>query len=70
MALDDFLELKVSRYPAKPFLNRAWALRKNLSPPDALFVALAEVLGAPLVTTDLRIARAPGLRAEILAFSG
>lgn len=32
---------------------------------DAVYVALAEVLGATLMTTDARIARAPGLRATI-----
>lgn len=39
----------------------AWALRQNLSFYDALYVALAAALGAPLVTADQRLSRAPGL---------
>ena len=53
--------------PARPdsAAPRAWELRNNLTPYDAVYVALAEVLDATLVTTDARIARAPGLRAEV-----
>lgn len=39
----------------------AWALRQNLSFYDALYVALAAALGAPLVTADQRLSGAPGL---------
>jgi predicted nucleic acid-binding protein len=35
---------------------------------DAAYVALAEALDCPLVTTDLRLATAKGHRAEILAY--
>ncbi|WP_124248178.1 hypothetical protein [Gordonia sp. X0973] len=45
-------------------------LRHNLSADDAAYVALAEALGATsLVTTDARLARAPGIgcRAELLS---
>jgi predicted nucleic acid-binding protein len=41
-----------------PQVARVWDLRHNLSPYDACYVAVAEELGAPLVTTDLRLARA------------
>jgi predicted nucleic acid-binding protein len=34
----------------------------NLTPYDALYVALAERLGATLLTADARVARAPNLR--------
>jgi predicted nucleic acid-binding protein len=44
---------------------RAWELRTNLSAYDALYVALAEQLDAPLVTADARLARAPGLRCVV-----
>lgn len=39
----------------------AWALRKNLSFYDALYVALAGALSVPLLTGDRRLSRAPGL---------
>jgi predicted nucleic acid-binding protein len=44
-----------------------WQLRSNLTLGDAAFVALAEALGATLVTTDARLAAAPGLLAPIVA---
>jgi predicted nucleic acid-binding protein len=69
LALDDFRALAIRRYPQKPFLERAWELRSTLSAPDALFAALAEVLGAPLVTTDQRLVRAANVRAEIIGFT-
>lgn len=68
LALDDFQALQVTRYPQKPFLERAWQLRSNLSVPDAFYVALAEVLEAPLLTTDQRLGRSKGHRARIVAF--
>jgi len=42
-------------------LGRAWELRYNLSAYDACYVALAEVLGARLVTADQSLVRAPAL---------
>ena len=52
-------------YPTAPFLMRAHGLRHNVSPYDAVYVALAEGLGCPLVTADRRLAAAPGVRCEI-----
>ena len=68
LALSDLLGLRLVRYPHTPFLRRAWSLRTNLTVADGVFVALAEALDAPLVTTDGRIAAAAGIRAEILSF--
>ena len=65
----DFAELAVIRYPHEPLADRVWDLRHNLTPYDAVFVALAEALGAPLVTCDARLAAAPGLRAGIELFA-
>lgn len=39
-------------------LPRMWQLRDNLSAYDAGYVAAAEALGCPLLTTDARLARA------------
>jgi len=64
-ALEDLGDLDVARYPHDPLLVRVWQLRANLTAYDAVYVALAEALGAPLLTCDRRIATAPGHRARI-----
>ena len=64
-ALDDLRALRLVRHEHLPLLTRAWALRHNLSAYDALYVALAEGLGAPLLTLDRRLADAPGHGAEV-----
>lgn len=64
-ALQGLSTLDVERHAHEPFLQRIWALRQNLTAYDAAYVALAEVLDAPLVTCDGRLARAPGLAARV-----
>jgi predicted nucleic acid-binding protein len=64
-ALEDLADLPMRRAAHVGLLGRAWALRRNVSFYDALYVALAEVLDLPLVTLDGRLAGAPGVRAEI-----
>ena len=64
----DFARLSITRYPHGLLLDRMWELQDNLTAYDASFVALAEVLDAPLVTTDARLAAAPGHRAAIEAY--
>lgn len=46
-------------------MPRCWELRDNLTPYDALYVALAERHDADLVTADARLARSPGPRCRI-----
>lgn len=48
--------------------ERAWEMRSNLSTYDAGYVALAEHIGATLITADARLARAPGVRCAIEVF--
>ncbi len=64
-ALEDLADLPAARYPVEPFLPRIWELRHNLSAYDAHYVALAESLGAGLLTLDGRIARASGHSASV-----
>lgn len=64
-ALKVVTDLPAIHYPHEPLLGRAWQLRDNLTAYDAVYVALAEALDAPLVTTDERIARSPGHQAQI-----
>ncbi len=59
-AVQDLLDLQLTRYPHFALLPRIWQLRNNLSAYDAAYVGLAEKLRAPLITRDRRLAAAPG----------
>jgi len=64
-ALDDLAALDVARYAHEPFLGRVWELRENVTAYDAAYLALAEVLDAPLLTFDERLAATPAHVAEV-----
>lgn len=64
-ALADLLAMPLERYPHEPLLHRVWELRRNLTAYDAVYVALAEALEAPLLTRDARLARSRGHQAHI-----
>lgn len=63
--LADLLDLPIVRHPHTLLLPRIWELRRSISAYDAAYVALAEVLGAPLLTRDAGLARSHGHRARI-----
>jgi predicted nucleic acid-binding protein len=69
-ARNDFADLAVDRYDHVGLADRTWELRHNLTAADAAFVALAELLGVPLVTCDARLADAPGNRAVTELYEG
>ena len=62
MAHADLLALRIELFPYRPFASRVWELRENVACYDAWYVALAEVLDAPLATLDVRLSRATGPR--------
>jgi predicted nucleic acid-binding protein len=64
-ALADLADLPLHRYPHDFLLPRVWQLRNNLTAYDAVYVALAEVLDATLLTRDKRLAVAPGHHARV-----
>jgi len=64
-ALAQLLLLPVTRYPHALLLPTIWRLRDNVAAYDAAYIALAEILNAPLVTTDARLARTPGHSATV-----
>lgn len=68
-ARSDFADMTMSRYPHAPLADRIWQLRHNLTAYDAAFVALAEILDAPLVTCDAKLATAPGHNAKVELFT-
>lgn len=67
--LQDLTSMSLTRYPHTALLQRVWELKDNLTAYDAAYVALAESLGAPLVTLDARLGQAPGLRAQVEVYS-
>ena len=64
-ALSDLLALPLERHPHAWLLPRVWALRKSVTPYDALYLALAEALAEPLLTLDAKLSRAHGHRAVV-----
>ncbi len=64
-AANNLTAFPISVYPIQAFLHRCWELRDNLTPYDASYIALAESLGCPLLTADIRLANAPGPRCTI-----
>jgi predicted nucleic acid-binding protein len=64
-ALDDLQEFSLRRYQHDVLLPRVWELRHNLTAYDAVYVALAEALVAPLLTRDRRLAASAGHSAQI-----
>jgi predicted nucleic acid-binding protein len=69
-AIIDLLNLPIARYPHDIFLDRIWELRNNMPAYDAVFVALAESLPAPLLTCDAKLAATIGHRAKIALVPG
>jgi len=58
-------DLPITRFAHGPLLARAFDLRSNASIYDALYLVLAEVIRAPLVTRDAALASVPGHRAAV-----
>jgi predicted nucleic acid-binding protein len=63
--LDRYRRMAVTRHASVGLLDRVWELRDNLTAYDATYVALAEAIDCPLVTGDVRISRALGLRCAV-----
>jgi predicted nucleic acid-binding protein len=64
-AIADLTDLDLHRHAHLDLLDRAWKLRDNISAYDAMYVALAEAIEAPIVTCDSPLAKTPGHRARI-----
>lgn len=59
-ALHHLAGFPIRRMPLAPLLARMWQLHDNITPYDAAYVALAEQLGATLITCDAKLAAASG----------
>jgi len=65
LALEDLRALPLQRVDHTPLVERCWELRDNLTVYDAAYVALAELMGATLLTGDARLSKATGPRCSI-----
>lgn len=63
--VDGLRRWPLHRHPHGPLLGRVHELRDSVSTYDAVYIALAEIAGATLVTCDGRLARAHGHRAVV-----
>ena len=69
IAREALASMPLALYPHRPLMERIWELRHTLTAYDASYVALAELLAAPLVTCDARLAASTGHDAEIELFA-
>jgi predicted nucleic acid-binding protein len=58
--------LPIRRHGMETLTPRMWQLRHNVTTYDAAYVALAEQLALPLLTSDARLASAAGLRCQVV----
>lgn len=64
-ALADLAALPMARAGHRHLTPRCWELRDNLTPYDAAYVALAELLQVRLLTADAKLARSAGVRCDV-----
>jgi predicted nucleic acid-binding protein len=58
-ALADLVDLELTLHAHDVLVSPMWRLRHHLTAYDAAYVALSQVLAAPLVTLDRHLAAAP-----------
>jgi predicted nucleic acid-binding protein len=57
--------IRLHRHAHEPLVPRIWELRPAVSAYDAAYLALAEALECPLLTSDARLARTSGHSVDI-----
>lgn len=67
LAQADLANLQIEYIPYLPCSDRIWELRHTVTPYDAWYVAIAEVLDAELATVDQRLVRASGPRCRFVS---
>lgn len=69
-AYEDLMQLDMELFSFGPFADRVWELRRNVASYDAWYVAVAEALGLPLATLDIRLSQANGPSCDFLTPRG
>jgi len=64
-AIADLVDFDLHRHAHMDLLGRVWRLRDTITAYDAAYVALAEAIGAPVVTCDGPLRDAVGHRVAI-----
>jgi predicted nucleic acid-binding protein len=64
-ALRNFADMEIERCAHAPLRARVWDLRENLTAYDAAYIALAELLDAPLWTRDRQLSSVLGHSARV-----
>jgi predicted nucleic acid-binding protein len=70
LAHGELVALPVDLYPYEAIAERAWQMRASVASYDACYVALAELIGADLLTLDTRLSRAHGPTCRFLTPPG
>ncbi len=65
-AVADLEDAPLHRLPTTGMLEAVWGLRHNVTPGDACYLVAARALDVPLLTADLRLARAPDLGVPVI----
>ncbi len=68
-ALEDYADLPLGRHGHLKLLGRIFELRANFSAYDAAYVALAERIGAELLTADASLERSVRTHTTVTALS-
>jgi predicted nucleic acid-binding protein len=63
----DLEDSPIERVATTSMAQAIWSLRHNLAASDACYVITARAFDVPLVTADLRLARAPKLGIKVIA---
>ena len=69
LALEAYLDFPVARHGHAGLMARALALRDNFTAYDAMYVALAELLGAELLSADSGLVRAARRHTQLAVIS-
>ncbi len=64
-SIDRLARADVEVHATAPLLVRIAALAANATAYDAAYIALAETVGATVLTTDAKLERVPGIRCEV-----